>query len=54
VAALPERDGAGQAGNAYDSGFLVGALGCRRLQIAKFPVFFPRNRQQFALKKEGL
>jgi hypothetical protein len=32
---------------------LVGCLGCRRLRIAKFPVFLLRNRQQSASKKEG-
>jgi len=41
-------------GSPYDSGFLVGSLDCRRPQVAKFPVFFLRNGQQSASKKEGL
>ena len=40
-------------GSPYESGlYWVGALGCRWLQIAKFPVFSLRNRQQSASKKE--
>ena len=42
-------------GSPYDSSFFwLRSLGCRRLQIAKFPIFFLPNRQQSASKKEGL
>jgi len=43
-----------KAGISAHAAFLLGSLGCRWLQIAKFPVFSLCNRQQSALKKEGL